>query len=66
MIINQDTDMPWPLELEKRSNGQFLVITAGPGPVVQFPAYPSTINQTLLYITVRCNGRLHPLITVGL
>uniref|UniRef100_A0A914I5N4 Cadherin domain-containing protein n=1 Tax=Globodera rostochiensis TaxID=31243 RepID=A0A914I5N4_GLORO len=62
--LEPDVDLDAQLALEKRPNGQFLVITAGFPPVVRFPDYPSTVNETLLYVTVRCNGRLYPLITV--
>ncbi|KAL3082214.1 hypothetical protein niasHT_037852 [Heterodera trifolii] len=62
--LEADVDLDTQLALEKRSSGQFLVITAASPPVVHFPDYPSTVNETLLYVTVRCNGRLYPLMTI--
>nr|CAD2169265.1 unnamed protein product [Meloidogyne enterolobii] len=65
------------LSLEKRPNGQFLLFsndiisqtsstTTSVNSSLKLPAYPSSINESLLYVTVRCNGRLYPLLTVRL
>ena len=50
------------LSLEKRANGQFLVHTSEQP--LGLPPYPSAINQSLLYVTVKCNNRLYPLMTI--
>nr|CAD2168865.1 unnamed protein product [Meloidogyne enterolobii] len=65
------------LSLEKRPNGQFIIFsndiisqtsstTTSVNSSLKLPAYPSSINESLLYVTVRCNGRLYPLLTVRL
>ncbi|KAI1704454.1 cadherin domain-containing protein [Ditylenchus destructor] len=49
--------------IEQRASGQFLLVTQKP---LNLPDYPSKFNETLLYATVLCNGRAHPLITIRL
>uniref|UniRef100_A0A915E4A6 Vitellogenin n=1 Tax=Ditylenchus dipsaci TaxID=166011 RepID=A0A915E4A6_9BILA len=47
--------------IEPRSTGQFLVVSQKS---LALPNYPSSINETLLYTTILCNGQAHPLITM--
>ncbi|CAD5228721.1 unnamed protein product [Bursaphelenchus xylophilus] len=58
---NIKTDLSSKLELDHRRNGQFLIV-AKEG--MSLPPYPSSINQTMLYLTVECNGKPYPLITI--
>lgn len=43
--------------------GRFRLVSAVP---LSLPAYPSAVTETLLYVTVICNGRPFPLMTIRL
>ncbi|CAD5221231.1 unnamed protein product [Bursaphelenchus okinawaensis] len=58
---NIKVDLSSKVELEHHKNGQFLVVAKE---ALSLPVYPSTINNTMLYITVECNGKPYPLITI--
>lgn len=49
------------LNIESFPDGKFRLINKKLFPL---PEYPSTINETLLFVTILCNGNLHPLITL--
>jgi hypothetical protein len=48
-------------EIEKRASGQFLLLTAQS---LYLPSYPSTVNETTLYLTVECNQKAYPLMSI--
>lgn len=48
-------------KIEKKENGEFILLNRES---LKLPDYPSTINETLLYVTVACNQRHYPLITI--
>uniref|UniRef100_A0A914Z4A5 Cadherin domain-containing protein n=1 Tax=Panagrolaimus superbus TaxID=310955 RepID=A0A914Z4A5_9BILA len=48
-------------DIEQRARGQFMVLSRG---TLQLPRYPSSFNETYLYMTVLCNNQAYPLITV--
>lgn len=48
-------------DIEQRARGQFMVLSRS---TLQLPRYPSSFNETYLYMTVLCNNQAYPLITV--
>ncbi|KAI6211786.1 hypothetical protein M3Y96_00471300 [Aphelenchoides besseyi] len=48
-------------QIQTQSNGQFVITTAQN---LNLPSYPSTVNESILYITVMCNHASHPLMTI--
>uniref|UniRef100_A0A7E4VWK5 Cadherin domain-containing protein n=1 Tax=Panagrellus redivivus TaxID=6233 RepID=A0A7E4VWK5_PANRE len=56
-----DIDFTEKFQIEQRNSGQFMVMTIGS---LLLPEYPSTINETFLYMTVMCNDKPYPLITL--
>ncbi|KAH7725565.1 Protein CDH-12 [Aphelenchoides avenae] len=47
--------------VDTRQNGQFMVINRK---VLTLPSFPSPVNETLLFLTISCNGNAYPLITI--
>uniref|UniRef100_A0A914CZ52 Cadherin domain-containing protein n=1 Tax=Acrobeloides nanus TaxID=290746 RepID=A0A914CZ52_9BILA len=47
--------------IESRENGQFMLINKEK---LNLPDFPSMVNETYLYLTVSCNNKAYPLITL--
>ncbi|KAI6175361.1 DE-cadherin [Aphelenchoides bicaudatus] len=58
-----DGDFLSRFEIVQKQSGQFLLLTASD---LHLPPFPSTINETTLYLTIECNQKAHPLISVRL
>ena len=56
-----DVDFTQKFRIEQRANGQFMVINRD---YLFLPDYPSYVNETFLYMTVVCNTKAYPLITL--
>uniref|UniRef100_A0AC34QCU7 Cadherin domain-containing protein n=2 Tax=Panagrolaimus sp. JU765 TaxID=591449 RepID=A0AC34QCU7_9BILA len=56
-----DVDFTEKFRIAQRSNGQFMILNKD---FLLLPDYPSYVNETFLYMTIVCNGKAYPLITV--
>ncbi|KAI6220827.1 DE-cadherin [Aphelenchoides fujianensis] len=58
---NQKSNFADLFQLRSAPDGRFVINTIRS---LALPPFPSTLNETILYVTVVCNGSPHPLMTV--